>query len=84
MSLSSETLVRLAKARVFFPGEIKPSVASLKRYGTKGYRGVVLETLLLRNMRHTSAPAVARFVEAISDPARIGQATTAESSEVAS
>lgn len=82
MSLSTETLVRLSKARAFFPGENKPALVSLKRYGTRGYRGVRLETVLLRNMRHTSREAVARFIAAISDPARIGQSAPAESSEV--
>lgn len=66
--LLSEPLHPLDEAREFFPGRRKPALVSLKRHCTRGYRGIVLESVLLQNKRHTSHEAIARFIAAISVP----------------
>lgn len=65
IDISSEQLVPLHKAAPFVPGN--PHQSTFWRWGTRGVRGVVLETVVIGGRRYTSQQALERFFEAI-DP----------------
>jgi len=58
--LLDETLVSLAAAPKYFPGN--PSLSAVQRWMRRGSRGAVLETVLICGKRYTSKEAIARFL----------------------
>jgi len=58
--LLDETLVSLAAAPKYFPGN--PSQSAVQRWMRRGSRGAVLETILICGKRYTSKEAIARFL----------------------
>jgi hypothetical protein len=61
----TEELISLKEATQIFPRRRqgkKPSIACMYRYSTRGWRGIVLETIQAGGTRATSKEAVARFL----------------------
>lgn len=75
-TVANESPEPLSVARHYFPGQ-PPALGTMRRYVTAGAYGIVLESILHRGQRQTSRAAVARFIDAISQPR-----TVAASSEV--
>jgi hypothetical protein len=59
IDLQNERILPLAEAAKSLPN--RPHLATIARWGTRGCRNVVLETLLLGGRRVTSAEALERF-----------------------
>lgn len=59
-----ETLIGIKEANYKFPGK-KPSIRSVVRWASEGYKGCVLETCKIGNTRYTSTEAIERFIERI-------------------
>jgi hypothetical protein len=70
IDLQNETVITLTEAPKTLPS--RPSLATLFRWGSRGCRGVVLETVLLGGRRATSREALDRFFMAVTAaPARV-------------
>ena len=70
IDIESEELGSLNKAAKWFP--TRPHCSTVWRWGTRGVRGVHLDTVTIGGRRYTSREAVQRFLEAT-------QATTSQS-----
>jgi len=58
-----ERLISFIEATRVTPG--RPHVSTVVRWGTKGVRGVLLETILVGGRRFTSHEAIERFIAAV-------------------
>lgn len=63
IDLNIEEIVPVHDAAKLFP--TRPSRNTLRRWRTKGVRGVCLETCFIGGIRCTSKEAVARFLQAL-------------------
>jgi Protein of unknown function (DUF1580) len=62
MRLLNESLISLVEAALQTPG--RPHVSTVWRWATRGFRGIVLETITVAGKRFTSKEALCRFFEA--------------------
>jgi hypothetical protein len=65
----NERTYPLGRARLWFPRRRRgkrPSIQTMYRWSSAGYRGIVLETVQVGSTRCTSREACARFVERVS------------------
>lgn len=71
IDLNREVPIRLNQARSLKPLQRdgkRPDLTTLYRWATRGVRGVVLETVQVGASRCTTAEAVTRFIERLSNP----------------
>ena len=66
--LLDETLISLAEAARQSPG--RPHISTVWRHATRGFRGIVLETINVAGKKFTSQEALRRFFEATNRSSR--------------
>ncbi len=67
LDIRAETILSFQQAAKTLPGS--PNLSTLHRWRLVGIRGVKLETCMIGGKRYTSAEALARFSERISNAA---------------
>ena len=62
IDIATEAIVSIPEAPQHLPGQ--PHASTIFRWGTRGVRGVLLETCLVGGRRYTSREALQRFIQA--------------------
>lgn len=74
IDINSEELVAIPDTPAEMPN--RPHIATVWRWIKRGCRGVKLETVLVGGRRYTSRESIFRFVEATTEAADSGSATS--------